>query len=40
MMMALSVAAGNNTVPEFLYQLTKMLTENNRDCIEWSNGER
>ena len=28
-----------NTVPEFLYQLTKMLTDNNRDVIEWSNGE-
>ena len=27
-----------NTVPEFLYQLTKMLTDNNRDIIEWSNG--
>lgn len=26
-----------NTVPEFLYQLTKMLTDNNRDIIEWSN---
>ena len=28
-----------NTVPEFLYQLTKMLTDKNRDIIEWSNGE-
>eukprot|EP00980_Cylindrotheca_fusiformis_P028437 scaffold22599_cov139-Cylindrotheca_fusiformis.AAC.28 len=28
-----------NAVPEFLYQLTKMLTDNNRDIIEWSNGE-
>lgn len=28
-----------NTVPEFLYQLTKMLTDHNRDVIEWSNGE-
>ncbi len=28
-----------NTVPEFLYQLTKMLTDNNRDIIEWSKGE-
>mmetsp|Transcript_23619 Transcript_23619/g.55963 ORF Transcript_23619/g.55963 Transcript_23619/m.55963 type:complete len:462 (-) Transcript_23619:546-1931(-) len=28
-----------NTVPEFLYQLTKMLTDNNRDIIEWSNGK-
>ena len=30
--------ASTNTVPEFLYQLTKMLTDNNRDVIEWSNG--
>lgn len=29
-----------NTVPEFLYQLTKMLTDNNRDIIEWSNGKK
>ena len=29
-----------NTVPEFLYQLTKMLTDNNREIIEWSNGKR
>jgi hypothetical protein len=28
-----------NTVPEFLYQLTKMLTDNNRGIIEWSNGK-
>jgi hypothetical protein len=28
-----------NTVPEFLYQLTRMLTDNNRDVIEWSNGK-
>jgi len=27
-----------NNVPEFLYQLTKMLTENNRGIIEWSEG--
>jgi hypothetical protein len=37
------VAAGaiiptHNTVAEFLYQLTKMLTDNNREVIEWSNG--
>lgn len=31
--------AVNNTVPEFLYQLTKMLTHDNREIIEWSNGE-
>ena len=29
----------NTTVPEFLYQLTKMLTDDNREIIEWSNGE-
>jgi hypothetical protein len=34
-----SAAPTSNTVPEFLYQLTKMLTENNRDIIEWSNGK-
>jgi hypothetical protein len=28
-----------NTVPEFLCSLTKMLTDNNRDTIEWSNGK-
>jgi hypothetical protein len=28
----------NTSVPEFLYQLTKMLTENNNDVIEWSHG--
>ena len=27
-----------NTVPEFLCSLTKMLTDNNREIIEWSNG--
>ena len=31
--------AGNNSIPEFLYQLTKMLTDNNRHIIEWSNGK-
>lgn len=31
--------ANANTVPEFLYQLTKMLTDNNRDIIEWSNAK-
>jgi len=30
--------AMNNTVPEFLYQLTKMLTPDNKEIIEWSNG--
>lgn len=29
----------NTTVPEFLYQLTKMLTDNNAEVIEWSNGK-
>ena len=28
----------SSSVPEFLYQLTKMLTENNNDVIEWSHG--
>lgn len=31
--------ASSNAVPEFLYQLTKMLTDNNRDIIEWSSGK-
>mmetsp|Transcript_16758 Transcript_16758/g.40855 ORF Transcript_16758/g.40855 Transcript_16758/m.40855 type:complete len:402 (-) Transcript_16758:215-1420(-) len=31
--------ASPNAVPEFLYQLTKMLTDNNRDIIEWSTGK-
>eukprot|EP00547_Thalassionema_nitzschioides_P004285 CAMPEP_0194221786 /NCGR_PEP_ID=MMETSP0156-20130528/31341_1 /TAXON_ID=33649 /ORGANISM="Thalassionema nitzschioides, Strain L26-B" /LENGTH=429 /DNA_ID=CAMNT_0038952313 /DNA_START=199 /DNA_END=1488 /DNA_ORIENTATION=+ len=31
--------SGNNTVPEFLYQLTKMLTDDNRATIEWNNGK-
>lgn len=34
-----SAVPTSNTVPEFLYQLTKMLTDNNRDIIEWSNGK-
>jgi len=28
----------NTSVPEFLYQLTKMLTDDHRDIIEWSSG--
>ena len=32
-------APANNTVPEFLYQLTKMLTGGHNDIIEWSNGK-
>ena len=35
--LGLSQPAGG-AVPEFLYQLTKMLTDNNREVIEWSNG--
>jgi hypothetical protein len=31
--------AGGNSVPEFLYQLTKMLTDDNREIIEWSKGK-
>merc|ERR1712232_1075128 len=34
-----SVASANNTVAEFLYQLTKMLTDDNREVIEWANGK-
>lgn len=34
-----AMAPNNNTVAEFLYQLTKMLTEDNRDVIEWVNGK-
>ena len=33
-----STVAVNNSIPEFLYQLIKMLTEDNRDVIEWTNG--
>jgi hypothetical protein len=35
-----SVVSGttNTSVPEFLFQLTRMLTENNQEVIEWSNG--
>ena len=29
----------STTVPEFLYQLTKMLTDNNKEVIEWANGK-
>jgi hypothetical protein len=31
-------AAASNSIPEFLYQLTKMLSGDNRGIIEWSNG--
>jgi hypothetical protein len=29
----------SGTVPEFLYQLFKMLTDNNREVIEWADGK-
>merc|ERR1719201_286921 len=32
-------SAADNTVAEFLYQLTKMLTDDNREVIEWNNGK-
>lgn len=31
--------AVNNSVPEFLYQLHKMLTDSNAEVIEWSTGK-
>lgn len=31
--------SSSSNVPEFLYQLTKMLNDNNKDVIEWTNGE-
>jgi hypothetical protein len=31
--------ASANAVPGFLYQLTKMLSDSNREVIEWSHGE-
>ncbi|CAB9519600.1 stress transcription factor A [Seminavis robusta] len=36
--LAVPAAPANNTVPEFLYQLTKMLTGGHNEIIEWSNG--
>ena len=30
--------AAASSVPEFLYQLTRMLTDDNKKIIEWSNG--
>lgn len=33
-----SAVASSSNVPEFLYQLTKMLSQDNREVIEWSNG--
>ena len=37
--LSVASAPANNTVPEFLYQLTKMLTGGHNDIIEWSNGK-
>lgn len=37
--LAIPAIPTNNTVPEFLYQLTKMLTGGHKDIIEWSNGK-
>ena len=34
------VAPNNNTVAEFLFQLSKMLTDDNKEIIEWSNGKQ
>jgi HSF-type DNA-binding len=34
-----STVAVNSSVPEFLYQLTKMLTDPNKDVIEWVSGK-
>lgn len=33
-----ATVVNTNSVPEFLYQLTKMLTDNNSDVIEWAHG--
>jgi hypothetical protein len=32
-------APNSNTVAEFLFQLSKMLTDDNSEVIEWSNGK-
>ena len=37
--MSSASAVVNSSVPEFLYQLTKMLAQDNREVIEWSNGK-
>lgn len=29
-----------HSIPDFLYQLTKMLADENTDIIEWNNGKR
>lgn len=36
---AVAQIVSNTSVPEFLYQLTKMLTDDHRDIIEWSNAK-
>jgi len=36
---AVAQIVSNTSVPEFLYQLTKMLTDEHRDIIEWSNAK-
>jgi hypothetical protein len=36
--LAATGTSGGNSIPEFLYQLTKMLTDDNKEIIEWSKG--
>lgn len=36
---AVAQIVSNTSVPEFLYQLTKMLTDDHREIIEWSNAK-
>jgi len=36
---ATPIETNSNTVAEFLFQLTKMLTDNNKEIIEWTNGK-
>mmetsp|Transcript_6272 Transcript_6272/g.8160 ORF Transcript_6272/g.8160 Transcript_6272/m.8160 type:complete len:495 (-) Transcript_6272:119-1603(-) len=36
---AMQPIAMGSQAPEFLYQLTKMLTDNNRETIEWNHGK-
>lgn len=36
--MQTATLGSSNSIPEFLYQLTKMLTDDNRDIIEWTKG--
>lgn len=36
---AVAQIVSNTSVPEFLYQLTKMLTDEHREIIEWSNAK-